>query len=134
MHGFIRECAIFFKFLLSLLVSFFGYPLLGRVMDAHLPFSEQITNSLSFLLLYTIFYLLSNLLLKVRKEEEISLTKRVGGGCIGLLKGVMIVFFILFFLTLLPLGSFKARIRQNSFLASYFLIKGEQVWSLLERR
>ncbi len=123
LHGFARECANFFKLIFSLTISFFCYPFLAKVIN--------ISNILSFILIYLAVYFLFNLLMKVRKRDEISFSRRIAGGCIGLLKGAIIAFFALLFLNFLPLSSLNTAVKDKSLFAPYLLDNGNKIWQLI---
>lgn len=125
LHGFTRECASFFKLIFTLIISFFCYPFLAKAIN--------ISNILSFILVYLAAYFLFNLLIKVRAKQEISFLRRIAGGCIGILKGAIVVFFVLLFLNFLPLSSLNTAVKDKSLFAPYFLDNGNKVWQLIKK-
>lgn len=105
--GFILEVTGLIAIIGAFLVGIAGAPIWSQILVDRLKFPPSLATLVAFILIFILVFILiralGNLLFKVIRATPLDALDRLGGSCIGLLKGALIVSLILIFLGLFTL-------------------------------
>ena len=126
--GFSNEILPFFGIFACLMVSIHNFILAGRFISVITPFSEGISELLSFCIITLIIVLIVKglrvLLMQTVKLEVVSLVDRIGGLFFGIARATLLCSLIMAVLVLIPLRYLDISVKEGSLLGPKFLRMG----------
>ncbi len=134
--GFVKQTATFIGILVSLYLAISKYPDLQYYLRPYLDVSETFLQFISFALIFIgvniVIQIFCNVLEKITDNAFIKPINQVGGALFGLIKGGILIYFIVLILSEIPYQSLAESL-DKSFLADRFLSFTPYVKENLER-
>src|SRR6056297_2942054 len=134
--GFVKQTATFIGILVSLYLAITKYPDLQYYLRPYLDVSETFLQFISFALIFIgvniVIQIFCNVLEKMTDNALIKPINQVGGALFGLIKGGILVYFIVLILSEIPYQSLAESL-DKSFLTDRFLSFTPYVKENLER-
>ncbi|MFO7814784.1 MAG: CvpA family protein [Halanaerobiales bacterium] len=134
--GFVKQTATVFGILISLFLAITRYAEFQYFLEPYLNVSETFLQFISFAVIFIgvniVIQILSNVLEKMTDNAFIQPFNQVGGALFGLIKGGVLVYFLILILSEIPYQSLTESLEQSMF-ANRFLELTPYVKENLER-
>lgn len=118
-RGFSWECFRFIGVICAVLIPIYFYESVSQLIGDYFPVIYPFSNLLSFTALYILIFIISkiiNILIeKIIKIEVFSMLERFGGFCLGVMRGSIILSLIFISLILTPVPYFEKSIKERSY-------------------
>lgn len=118
LRGFIRLIFDFMALILAIFLSFQWYKELSQYLEGYLKMPQNMRLLISFVLIWVLTYavvtIIGNLVHKLIGEDIFSPLNFIGGGLIGLMKGLLIIWIILQLTLITPIASIFSKNLRDS--------------------